>query len=407
MSQFSSVSQLICLFVLQEGQLRRPVATGSPGLDFEVDFTELESFGESLPIKKKTSQGAAQKAELLGKPSVAKMAPEVPEPPNAPQALNTNTVSSKGEGPAKEDALESGSNSHEEDGDSSWTDIEDDSAEEDGDASTDVRSKQGPVHASVTGQEKESEEFATPAKRTRTASEASADSDESILYIADMSSPQPHSAADKKLTHPPPNKVTQPAHTAPQPSTPLSLQARAGNRRAGKMPRLEGGCDQLGQILRMQSAMLKHSPSSRTQETPRPVESRPAAGLTEPSCHSLVKSSVTSFLEGKEREDGVTNTGPTLTLHLNTQQKCKYLHFHALTSRRQICLGVENIPIFFFFLFQFNEFSPFKFSVFYHYAAVLRLYCNCNHIICVAQMLQNPVQSHLHECIHCSKLPLL
>ncbi|XP_031417937.1 little elongation complex subunit 2 [Clupea harengus] len=302
----------------KEGQLRRPVATGSPGLDFEVDFTELESFGESLPIKKKTSQGAAQKAELLGKPSVAKMAPEVPEPPNAPQALNTNTVSSKGEGPAKEDALESGSNSHEEDGDSSWTDIEDDSAEEDGDAST----EQGPVHASVTGQEKESEEFATPAKRTRTASEASADSDESILYIADMSSPQPHSAADKKLTHPPPNKVTQPAHTAPQPSTPLSLQARAGNRRAGKMPRLEGGCDQLGQILRMQSAMLKHSPSSRTQETPRPAESRPAAGLTEPSCHSLVKSSVTSFLEGKEREDGVTNTGPTLTLHLNTQQKC-------------------------------------------------------------------------------------
>ncbi|XP_041964898.1 little elongation complex subunit 2 [Alosa sapidissima] len=304
----------------KEGQLRKPVATESTDMEFEVDFTELESFGESTPfLKKKTSQNTTEKTEPVRKPSVAeaRLSPKASQPRNSPQKLSTSTQSSKKD-PAKEDACKLESQGA--DVDSSWTDVEDDPAEQSDSAVVDTQSEQGDRHASATEQEEETKGFTT-AKRSRTASVCSADSDESRLYIDDVPSTGSVSGSAKKPAHPPPPSRA-PAASHPRPATPLSPQAGVRANRVVKRPRLEGQCDQLGQILRMQSAMLKPqtpNTSSRTQETSQPAEPRPA----DTPSHSLVKSSVTSFLEGKEREDGVTHPGPTLTvLHLNNSQKC-------------------------------------------------------------------------------------
>lgn len=218
----------------------------STEVDFGVDFTELESFGESsLPSpKKKTNQDAAQKTEAVEKPSAA----EVKLPPNA------------------------GSDCQEGDAQSSWTDVEDNPSKESGDTDMQAQLQQGSIHASTAEQqEKENNEFATPAKRTRTASDCSADSDESRLFIDDIPSPRPDGQAAKKLPRPAPitaaasTEATSSTLTNPKPSTPLSPQAGARAKRGVKRSRLEGQCDQLGQILRMQSAMLKPTPSTSSR----------------------------------------------------------------------------------------------------------------------------------------------
>ncbi|XP_062403090.1 little elongation complex subunit 2 isoform X2 [Sardina pilchardus] len=277
----------------KEDQLRKPVATESTGFDFDVDFTELESFGESTPsLKKKTSQSTTQKSEAQSS-----------QPHNSPQELSSSAPRSK-KHPAKEGAQGA-------DADLSWTDVEDDPADQSGSAEMDARSGHGHdhVHASAAEQEQEAEELTT-SKRSRSASECSADSDESRLYIDDLPSSGSAGASAKKLARPPPPSRA--------PAAPHPLSPQAG--RTVKKPRLEGQCDQLGQILRMQSAMLKPQAagaSARAPETNRPAEPRPA----ETPGHSLVKSSVTSFLEGKEREDGAAHSGPALTVHLNTPHK--------------------------------------------------------------------------------------
>lgn len=314
----------------QEGRLRKPVAEESTGLDFEVDFTELESFGETtLSPKKKLSQDTTQK--LSAKPKVISVkvttkdtpAP-APSPPDTLQSPSASTLKSETEEPAKGDAPSEDAppeDASDGDNDLSWADVED------GDTGPDTPSKPAPIQASGMEQGEETWEFATPAKRARSPSECSADSDESRLYIADMPSPHSGRPADKSLTPRPTSKLsatatvpTPPAPATPQPGTTPCPASKTQARKAGKRPRPEGGCDQLGQILRMQSAMLKHtpSPSARTQKTPRPT-----ASPTEASSHSLVKPCVTSFLEGKELEDGGTSAGPTVSLHLNARQKCK------------------------------------------------------------------------------------
>lgn len=240
-----SVVLFICLFVLQEGHSRKLVAAESTDMDFEVDFTELESFGEStLPSLKKTNQDAAQKTEAVRKPSAA----EAKLPPKA------------------------GSDCQDGDADSSWTDIEDNPAKESGDTDLEAQLEQGSGHSSTTEkQEEESTEFASPAKRTRKASDCSADSDESRLFIDDIPSPRPDSQAAKKLSNPATSRAAastvaaSSTFTRPTPSAPLSPQAAASAKRGVKRPRLEGQCDQLGQILRMQSAMLKPTSSTSTR----------------------------------------------------------------------------------------------------------------------------------------------
>lgn len=254
--------------MLQDGQSRKLVAAESTDMDFEVDFTELESFGEAtLSPKKKTNQDAAKKTEAVGKPiaAVAKLPSKASQPP---KALGTGTLSSKKEDPASKDAQKAVC--QEGDADSSWTDVEDNPANECGDTNMEAQLEEGSIHASTTQQQgKESHEFTTtPAKRTRTASDCSADSEESRLFIDDVPSPRPDGTAAKELHHPAPSRATasavatSSALSTPRPSAPLSPQASARAKRGVKRPRLEGQCDQLGQILRMQSAMLKPTPSA-------------------------------------------------------------------------------------------------------------------------------------------------
>uniref|UniRef100_A0A8K9UPP4 Little elongation complex subunit 2 C-terminal domain-containing protein n=1 Tax=Oncorhynchus mykiss TaxID=8022 RepID=A0A8K9UPP4_ONCMY len=87
------------------------------------------------------------------------------------------------------------------------------------------------------------------------------------------------------------------------------------NRRVARKAKVPGGCDQLGQILAMQKAMLKPKPSNnQTQDPARPCSSHPAEPLSNPNPQSLVKPCVSNYLEstqdGETYVDAPSQSGP-------------------------------------------------------------------------------------------------
>ncbi|XP_063053940.1 LOW QUALITY PROTEIN: little elongation complex subunit 2 [Engraulis encrasicolus] len=347
---------------LKDSRVKEQAAGPDTGLDFDVDFTELESFGETnLSPKKKPSQDSTQTTKVKmaaadkDAPSASTLTPKREEAA-AKEAASTPETSAPPQSATP--AAAASTCPENEDNDEDWTDVEDGSVEEGGTSCPDTPTKSPSAVRSV-GQSKKGTggdawQFATPAKRARSPSECSADSDESQLFIADSPTPSVRTGrpADKTLTPRLTSKSTASTTAtasapapAPAPSTPKTprgppgvppaptspaSQATLRATKAGKRPRLEGGCDQLGQILKMQSAMLRATPAlSPTDTRSHDPAHRPAAvgppdtpSHSHSHSHSLVKSCVTSFLEAKEVEDGAASTAPTLSLHLNTSKKC-------------------------------------------------------------------------------------
>ncbi|KAF7224419.1 little elongation complex subunit 2 [Nothobranchius furzeri] len=230
-----------------ESSKRRFVSAESTGLDFEVDLSDLETFGETSTVsqtkKGKNRQDGGLKYERATGSSIV-----------------TRSKSSR-------------SGSHEE-------------------TKTNMEEPSPPVVSEVllpkskpTGSTREQEE-----------EEAFAgDSDDEKLII-DSSAP---SAA---------TPIKQPDLTSVPESTPLNKDLSSPNKSARtrqQAKRAKTSGDQLGEILRMQTAMFKSANDATVKSPSRCVEPMPNSHLM-----SLVKPCVTSYLERHQNEDNETCASP-------------------------------------------------------------------------------------------------
>ncbi|XP_051975189.1 little elongation complex subunit 2 [Xyrauchen texanus] len=289
-----------------EQSSRNVVAFDDAGMDFEVDLTDLESFGESCkPIKKVKEQNEPKTA-------CTNAAEAPPQLTSSPKKLTNSQNPTKGNSTSKDNP--------EEPHDSTVTEIQGESylSLTDG--------ENGVLDESAVSEEElvkgSSEEKigvlpsvqCPPAKRPRRMTtedklDHKSDSDEDRLVIDHIGTPQRPQTQKAE----PSLEVSSP--NVPDPATTNPLDK--GTKKGVKRQRISGECDQLGQILQMQDAMLKPTPS-KNQELLKPQvpEDRP----TEHRTHSLVKPCVASYLESKEGlGEDVTMSTPVVLLA--TQKK--------------------------------------------------------------------------------------
>lgn len=317
---------------------RRPVVSvDSTDLDFEVDLTDLESFGESCqPKKRKVKDNdlknrAPSKNETLGlpKPKVeldkGKTSHMLTEEALPPKDMTSALLT-----PAKEEAPE----------EAARVSVEDSSVEESAETTAENSVSEEDPLASIVEETTE----CAPAKRTRHSS-ANTDSDEERLIIDDPDSSL--SVANKKnhVTPAAPENITDPnTSSVSELNLLLSPSSSAkGAKKGVKRPRVSADCDQLGHILRMQNAMLK-STTAKSQEAPR----APAADCQPPepklSNHpvSLVKPSVSSYLDLEYREGLQNQTAAPATSQPSAQRKSEYsflfLCWMAVSFKSTACL---------------------------------------------------------------------
>ncbi|KAI2648253.1 Nuclear receptor ROR-alpha A [Labeo rohita] len=137
------------------------------------------------------------------------------------------------------------------------------------------------------------------------------DSDEERLVIDDIFSPQ------RSKTQVTPAEVSSPQAPDLATAGPANPPSKA-TKKGVKRPRISGECDQLGQILRMQDAMLKSTPS-KNQEPVKP--NIPEDKAPEVKAHSLVKQCVTSYLESKEGQEEDATLPADVPVMVATQRK--------------------------------------------------------------------------------------
>ncbi|XP_026118477.1 little elongation complex subunit 2-like isoform X3 [Carassius auratus] len=131
--------------------------------------------------------------------------------------------------------------------------------------------------------------------------------------------PSQHIPSLKRQTDSRPQTQGTAAEVSSDPATPDPANPSGkGTKKGVKRARISGECDQLGQILKMQDAMLKSTPS-KNQE---PVKPRvPEDKAPEVKTHSLVKQCVTSYLESREGQEEDTTLPADVPLLLATQRK--------------------------------------------------------------------------------------
>ncbi|KAM6961202.1 little elongation complex subunit 2 [Aplochiton taeniatus] len=257
-------------------------------LDFEVDLSDLETFGGSSYSSAKPSK----KPKTEDKPSAALKS----RPPgkSGPKARSTESsgalVSASRTGAPKEEGGE----------DSSWADAEDAVLAAPAEPSAFGKPRApSPPRARRPGQESSQE--------SQDEAASLGDSEEERLVIDDG----PAAARTKTPTG---GRSDAPMETSSgalaDASSSPSPRRTTGPGKTARRAKVAG--DQLGQILRMQSAMLKPAqdsakPSTLPGEQPLsalPTRAPPGQGHPQ----SLVKPCVSSFLECHENQDGVTYT---------------------------------------------------------------------------------------------------
>ncbi|KAL6106747.1 ice2 [Pungitius sinensis] len=241
---------------LSSGSSQRCLPSETNGLDFEVDLTDLETFGEAAPIKTpKRLKASVGSLNALSSPPLAKTKK------SSEHLANT-------------------SSSSQEERNSSLTHVKGPATEE---------STRPVANEAISPKTLQSDEDLP----------LMGDSDDEKLVIDDSVSP---ANPTSRSVDPPAIPVSQSVPVNPESSSP---QKGTRQRRQSKRAKLSG--DQLGEILRMQTAMFK-SPC-RTQESNSPSQ------CVGPSVHShpisLVKPSVSSYLE--RNQDGESCTTPHLS----------------------------------------------------------------------------------------------
>ncbi|KAG1939343.1 little elongation complex subunit 2 isoform X1 [Pimephales promelas] len=252
---------------------RNVVAFDDAGMDFETDLTDLESFGESYKPSKKVKEQNEPKTTCANSFQLI----QSPKKQTDTQEKSKHTSTSQNT-PTKP--------------------LELTVAEEQGETVSSLAyGGNGAMHESASEDSKVSSVQCPPTKRPRGMMEdkgdQDSDSDEERLVID-------HTVSSK--TQVTPGEVSFPRASDPATTSPTNPLGK-GTKKGIKRPRISGECDPLGQILRMQDAMLKSTPSKNQEAVKGPVpEDKPP----EPKTHSLVKQCVTSYLESREGqgEDG-------------------------------------------------------------------------------------------------------
>ncbi|XP_023136369.2 little elongation complex subunit 2 [Amphiprion ocellaris] len=251
-----------------ESSRRNLVSFEDNGLDFEVDLTDLETFGEKTTTKTLTPQKMENKQD--GSVQSKKAVNE--QLSNETKRLNEHLVSAR-------------SSSQEE-----------------------MKSFLSRMHRSVT-------EPAQPAvsEKTEPVSQDSAretdedlvvmgDSDDEKLVIDDSGS-SASTPTKRPAAGPPVNPTSESATVISDSSSP---HTGATCRPQPKKSKVTG--DQLGEILRMQTAMFKSSTDAAKSCTKSPT--RCVGSLVHPHPTSLVKPCVSSYLERNQNEDEETCAVP-------------------------------------------------------------------------------------------------
>ncbi|KTG27565.1 hypothetical protein cypCar_00022057 [Cyprinus carpio] len=304
-SNDSNAEKLCATYEPQDKMSRSVFAIDDAGMDFGTDLTDLESFGESYKPSKKVKEQTEPKTASTNPTATPSQLTPSPQNPTDSSGTTKHTSASQ-DAPtetfeltvakvqAETDPLADGENAMLNESDIS----EKESVIEDSKEKIETPSAQCP-----------------PTKRPRHEMkdkiDQDLDSDEERLVIDDISSPQ------RPQTQVTPAEVSSPQ--APDPVTPGHTNPLGkGTKKGIKRPRISGECDQLGQILRMQDAMLKSTPS-KNQEPVKPhvPEDKPPEAKT----HSLVKQCVTSYLESREGQGEDITLPADVPVLLATQRK--------------------------------------------------------------------------------------
>lgn len=280
-SYFIRAMILCFLFLNQESSQRNLVSFENNGLDFEVDLTDLETFGETTPFKTSKMQ------KIQEQDACVKSKKDTSCPPFSKTKRSKRTKSS----------------SPQEEMNTSLTDMDDSITQETAQLVVSEAAVLKTKHTKPdSGQESDEDRAFT------------GDSDDEKLVIDDSVSPaatpttQPKPKTTPCSADPP---ITPVSESVPVNSESSSPQKITKQRRLSKRPKVSG--DQLGEILRMQTAMFNSANdpakcATISQETNSPTR------CTGPSVHShpmsLVKPCVSSYLERNQNQDGETCTAP-------------------------------------------------------------------------------------------------
>lgn len=244
-----------------ESSQRNVVSFDDDALDFEVDLTDLETFGESMSIK----TPKVQKDVMLKSAKV----------PSCPS------------------------------GTSKRPDRQVDDASRSSQEEVDPSSATQPA---VNDQPVAKQERLDSDPASDEVPECGGDSDDGTLVIDDSTSP-PMNRPSAPTAEPPRTPVPESVPAEPQSSTP-----QTATRPCRRSRRTKAASDQLSEILRMQSAMF-----SSAHETPKcPAVSNAASPGATPAAHShptsLVKPCVSSYLErikGEETSHASSGSAPS------------------------------------------------------------------------------------------------
>ncbi|XP_048825268.1 little elongation complex subunit 2 [Brienomyrus brachyistius] len=269
---------------LEERCPRSLLSFDDPGISFEADFIDLETFGESSSSSKRTTS-VRRKATAKQEVARSQMA--------APQKRGASSR------PAKGVLVQAESSQVVKEDDDSWMDLES--------STVDCSLEKTELNVSGSGLDippvtkQPRQDGAEPTSLGRHASDSDSDEERLIIDQGPVSLKSPPRGTAAPADHGPATPWSPSPEmdgtTKPSPASPLPQGSTKSARRSEVKPRQN--CDQVGQILRMQSALLKPSPT----QAPEPMSPPPLAPNIPPSQshpQSLVKPCVTSYLEAKE-----------------------------------------------------------------------------------------------------------
>ncbi|XP_055365936.1 little elongation complex subunit 2 isoform X2 [Betta splendens] len=257
----------------EESSHRNLVSFENTGLDFEVDLTDLETFGEVAPSKTSKLQKKQNDKNAVVKSKKCE----------GSQTLKKSNRSS-------ELLDKSGMNT-------SSTDIDDPTTEQ-----TVLPLSNSRIQDCA----QESNEHLASTEDSGAGDED--DDDDDKLVIDDNVSPSA-TPTTQHTQNTAPSLITTGSDATPDLPSPQKGKRRT---RQPKPPKVTG--DQLGEILRMQTAMFSHSASDTPKCSTMCPETNPSSQNPAPTVHShptsLVKPCVTSYLERTQNQEGEASAGP-------------------------------------------------------------------------------------------------
>ncbi|KAM7003377.1 LOW QUALITY PROTEIN: little elongation complex subunit 2 [Tautogolabrus adspersus] len=266
---------------------KRELVSFESGLDFDVDLTNLETFGETMPTKtsKMKKMQTEQDASISQKAAIT-------------SPLSTSTRSGE--------HLVNSCSSSQEEMDMCLTDMNDHTTETTQPVVCDVTEPKTELMRPDSSQESDKDQIFAE------------DSDDEKLVIDDLVSPATTPTIQAKLRTTPcsADSLSTPA-SEPGSVNSESFSPQKGKRQ-GRQPKRTKAApsrsgDQLGEILRMQTAMFNTASDTAKQSTISP-ETKTPTQCTGTPVHShqtsLVKPCVTSYLERSQNEERETCTAP-------------------------------------------------------------------------------------------------